>query len=93
MGMVLIPGFMLDADLWRDVEPELAAYGPIIHADLSRDSSTAEMASRAIAVAMAEMVLVGFSMGGHVALEIVRQASERVIALILIATSEQGDRN
>lgn len=91
MAMLMVPGFMLDADLWRDVEPALSRFGPISHADLSQDDTLAEMARRAITKAPAEFALVGFSMGGYVAREIVRQAPARVTALILIATSGRGD--
>lgn len=91
MAMVLVPGFMLDADLWRDMEPLLVRFGPISHADLTRDGTLVEMAERALADAPPAFVLVGFSMGGYVAREIVRQAPDRVNALILIATSARGD--
>lgn len=92
MSMLLIPGFMLDADLWRDVTPALyAAYGPIVHADLSRDGTIGDMARHVLEDAPDEFILVGFSMGGYVAREIVRQAPQRVEALVLIATSARGD--
>lgn len=91
MSMLLVPGFMLDADLWRDVVPELAEFHPIMHADLSRDASIHDMAQRALESAPDTFALVGFSMGGYVAREIVRQAPERVSCLILVATSARGD--
>ncbi len=91
MAMLLVPGFMLDADLWRDVVPALGDYGPATYADLSQDSSIAAMARRALLDAPARFVLIGFSMGGYVAREIVRQAPDRVTALVLIATSARGD--
>jgi pimeloyl-ACP methyl ester carboxylesterase len=91
MAMILVPGFMLDADLWRDVEPGLTRIGPISHADLSQDETLQDMARRVLAEAPSEFVLLGFSMGGYVAREIVRQAPERVSALILVATSARGD--
>jgi pimeloyl-ACP methyl ester carboxylesterase len=91
MSMLLIPGFMLDADLWRDVMPGLADFQPITHADLSRDTSIHDMAQRALANAPETFALVGFSMGGYVAREIVRQAPDRVHSLVLIATSARGD--
>ncbi|WP_266064081.1 alpha/beta fold hydrolase [Brucella intermedia] len=87
MAILFVPGFMLDAELWHEVEPMLRVYGPAFHADLSKDASIADMARRALAGAPSNFVLIGFSMGGYVAREIVRQAPERVSALILIATS------
>lgn len=91
MSMLLVPGFMLDADLWRDVEPGLTEFGPLQHADLAQDATISEMARRALSEAPPRFVLVGFSMGGYVAREILRQDPGRVSALILIATSARGD--
>lgn len=91
MTTLLVPGYMLDAELWRDVEPGLSGSGPVIHADLSQDATLQDMASRALSDAPASFVLIGFSMGGYVAREIVRQAPQRVSALVLIATSARGD--
>lgn len=91
MQLLLLPGFMLDSDLWKDVEPLLEPLGDIYHADLSKDASIPDMARRALAEISGQFVVVGFSMGGYVAREIVRQAPERVSALILVATSARGD--
>lgn len=91
MALLLIPGFMLDADIWRDVAPGLQSFAPLIHVDTSRDASIPEMAARALATAPDRFAVIGFSMGGYVAREIVRQAPERVSALILIATSARAD--
>lgn len=91
MPLLLIPGFMLDADLWRDVVDDLEPFGPIVHADLSRGTSVAEMARQALSDAPASFIAIGFSMGGYVAREIVRMAPDRVAALVLIATSARGD--
>jgi pimeloyl-ACP methyl ester carboxylesterase len=87
MALLLIPGFMLDAD----IEPRLQPFGPIVHADTSRDTTIAEIAARALAEMPDRFAVIGFSMGGYVAREIVRLAPERVCALILIATSARAD--
>ena len=91
MDILLIPGFMLDADLWRDVLPALAPFGGVHHADLSQDSAIEDMAHTALLSAPPVFVVVGFSMGGYVAREVVRQAPHRVIGIVLIATSARGD--
>jgi pimeloyl-ACP methyl ester carboxylesterase len=91
MSLVLLPGFMLDADLWRDVEPALARLGPILHGDLFQDGTIGDMARRVLAAAPPRFVLVGFSMGGYVAREIARLAPARVAALVLVATSARAD--
>ena len=91
MTVLLVPGFMADADLWRDVEAALAPWGPIRHADTSRDKTIVAMAERALAEVEGTFIIIGFSMGGYVAREVARLASERVQALVLVATSARGD--
>jgi len=90
-GMVLVPGMMCDAGLWQEMVDDLAAYGPLIYGDLSRDDSLETMAASVLSGAPERFSLVGFSLGGYVAREMVRQAPERVQRLILIATSSQQD--
>lgn len=89
--LVLIPGFMLDETLWRELEPQLSALGPVIHADLRAGETIAAMADHILASCPPRFVLLGFSLGGYVAREIARRVPQRVIALILIATSAQPD--
>jgi len=94
MALLLVPGFMADETLWRDMLPQLAPYGPVTHADLRHDTSVEAMARRALASAPPSFLLIGFSMGGYVARDIVRLASDygkRVEALVLIATSTRPD--
>src|SRR5690348_17941151 len=51
----------------------------------------AEMARIALAGAPPSFALAGFSMGGYVALEMLRQAPERITRLALLDTSARGD--
>lgn len=91
MTLMLIPGFMLDADLWGDVAPALAPVGPLIAADLSQGDSLPDMAARLLAQAPARVSVLGFSMGGYVARQMVRMAPERIERLVLVATSARPD--
>jgi pimeloyl-ACP methyl ester carboxylesterase len=91
MSLLLVPGFMADETLWRDLEAPLARFAPIHHADLRHDTSIEAMARRALETAPPSFLLVGFSMGGYVARDIARLAPERVRALVLIATSTRPD--
>ncbi len=90
MTIFFVPGFMLDADLWRNIEPDLHGFGPFAYAEMSLDGSIEALAERALADAPPRFVLIGFSMGGYVAREMARRAPERVQALVLIATSARG---
>ena len=91
MSLLLVPGYMLDETLWDDVAQGLGKFGPLAHADLRHDATIDAMASRALADAPGNFILIGFSMGGYVAREIVRMAPHRVQALVLIATSTRPD--
>lgn len=89
--LLLVPGFMLDADLWTDLRPDLEAIGEVIDVDTTRDTSIAAIGNRALIATEGPVVVVGFSMGGYVAREMAYQAPERVKALLLIATSAAPD--
>lgn len=89
--IVFLPGLICDARLWRDVIDGLAdTIAPMV-ADLRLDDTIAAMASRTLAAAPPRFALAGLSMGGYVALEIMRQAPERVTHLALFDTSARPD--
>lgn len=84
--LVLIPGFMADEDLWREMAPMLRAKRciPLV----ARRGDTLEaMARELLPACPPKFVAVGFSMGGYVARAIARVAPERVLGLVQIATS------
>ncbi|WP_230785317.1 alpha/beta fold hydrolase [Aurantimonas coralicida] len=64
---------------------------PIRIADTTRDASVTAMAERLLADAPESFALCGLSMGGYVALEVLRLAPERVLAAVLMATSHRAD--
>ena len=81
LPLVLLPGLLCDARLWRDPAAALADLTPVHHADLTLDDSVAGMAARVLEAAPPVFALAGLSMGGYVAFEILRQAPERVARL------------
>ncbi|HEX4862239.1 MAG TPA: alpha/beta fold hydrolase [Rhizomicrobium sp.] len=91
--LILLPGMLCDGAFWRaqmrdlgDVaDCRVAGYG------LADDFDT--MADIVLATAPQSFALAGHSMGGRVALEIVRRAPGRVRALALIATDYRGHSN
>jgi pimeloyl-ACP methyl ester carboxylesterase len=87
--LLLLPGLICDERLWRDVIGGLDARAQV--ADLTQDDSIPAMAARTLATAPARFALAGLSMGGYVAFEIMRQASERVTHLALLDTSARAD--
>jgi pimeloyl-ACP methyl ester carboxylesterase len=93
--LLLLPGLLCDARLWRDCLP--AGATPHI-ADLTRDDSVAAMAQRALELmtGVPRFAVAGLSMGGYVALEVWRQAGVcqaggRVSHLALLDTSARAD--
>lgn len=90
-ALVLIPGLNCDAQLWESVAPRLADLAEIFVPDLSAEPTIAGMAQAVLAMAPPKFALAGLSMGGYVALEIMRQAPERVSRLALLDTSARPD--
>ena len=92
MKLVLVPGLLCDFRLWQHQIAEFSNEYEIIVGDTFRDDSIAGMASRIIEQADGqEFALAGLSMGGYVALEIVRQAQSKVRGLALLDTSARPD--
>lgn len=90
MEILLIPGFMLGADLWREMRPALEQYGRIADVDTSQDDSVEAMAERAVSALTGPAVVIGFSMGGYVARAMTYRAPDKVRGLALVATSSRG---
>lgn len=90
--VAFFPGLLCDARLWGpQVEGLGARIDPWI-ADFTREDSIAGMAARALAdCPFPKFALAGLSMGGYVALEVMRQAPERVERLALLDTQARGD--
>src|SRR2546426_413380 len=79
------------ARLYAEQIPALWRFGPVTVADHTRDDSMAGIARRILADAPPRFALVGLSMGGYVAFEILRQAPARVMRLALLDTSARPD--
>lgn len=91
-SLILLPGLASDATLWRDQLPVLRARGPVHVSDVhSRHATLPEMAAALLAEHPGPLRLVGTSMGGILALEVLRQAPQRVAALALLGSSARPD--
>jgi pimeloyl-ACP methyl ester carboxylesterase len=88
---VLVAGLNCSARLYAEQIPVLWRYGPVIVADHRRDDTMAAMARRVLASAPPRFALVGLSMGGYLAFEILRQAAGRVARLALLDTGARAD--
>ena len=90
-NLVLLPGLLCDATLWHHQHKYLGELAEITIADFTDDDSMAGMAEASLAKAPERFALAGLSMGGYVALEIMRRAPERVTKLALLDTSDRGE--
>jgi pimeloyl-ACP methyl ester carboxylesterase len=89
--LVLIPGLMCDAAVWEPVLPALQQVpglrlGAIHIADHGTAGSLSAMATQILQSVPGRLAVAGHSMGGRVALEIWRQAPQRVSRLALLDT-------
>src|SRR5215813_793350 len=71
--------------------PALWRFGPVEIADHTRDDSMDAIATRILAAAPPRFALAGLSMGGFIALTIMRHAPERVQKLALLDTSARPE--
>lgn len=89
--VLFLPGLLCDAGLWRHQVTALQPHADCVVADLTRDGTMAAMASRAMEGLPPRFAVVGLSMGGYVAFELLRQAPHRVARLCLMDTSARPD--
>lgn len=88
---VLVPGLLCTPRLYQEQIPALWRLGAVTVADHTRDGGMSGIALRVLSAAPERFALVGLSMGGYVALEIMRQAPERVVKLALLDTTARPD--
>nr|WP_307718701.1 alpha/beta fold hydrolase [Azospirillum sp. B4] len=82
---------LCDAALWRHQTRDLADLADVRVADLTGAESMADLAAGVLAMAPRRFSLAALSMGGYVALEVMRRASDRVERLALMDTSARPD--
>ena len=89
--MVLVPGLLCDDRLFRYQAKHLAGLADPVVADVVRNASVSEMARAVLDAAPERFALAGLSLGGYIALEIMRVAPVRVARLALLDTSARAD--
>ena len=91
LPVVLIPGLLLTPQLYAPQLEALWAHGSVVLANHTRADSMAELARGILAQAPPRFALVGLSMGGYIAFEILRQAPGRVARVALLDTAARPD--
>ena len=84
--LLLLPGLICDDRLWAAQVEALADHDPVAVPGYPGARSLAAMAEHSLALAPPTFSLAGHSMGGRVALEILRMAPQRVERLALLDT-------
>lgn len=91
--IVFLPGFMCDGRLFQAQKASLSRNGYLcLDGDITRSASIESIAHDVLTDAPKKFALAGLSMGGIVALEIVRQAPDCVTHLALLNTTAHADR-
>jgi len=90
--LVLLPGMMCDARLFGPQIAALSGTTPLISVPLTGHDSVAALAADVLACAPIRFALAGLSMGGIVAMEVLRQAPDRVARLALLDTNPLAER-
>lgn len=86
LNLVLVPGLLCDKTVWK---PQLKALKGLVRmqvADHANLDSLGAMAEKILAQAPPKFAVAGHSMGGRVALEVVRRAASRITGLALLDT-------
>ncbi|MFN9334910.1 MAG: alpha/beta fold hydrolase, partial [Alphaproteobacteria bacterium] len=89
--LLLLPGMLCDARLWRDQIEAFGASHRVVVACLTGHDSIAAMAEAALTGLDGPLAVAGLSMGGHVALEVIRRAPRQVTRLALFDNSARAD--
>jgi pimeloyl-ACP methyl ester carboxylesterase len=86
-SVVFLPGMMCDARLF---EPQIRAFSathPVMVAPITHGQRIEEIASNLLTVLPQKFALAGLSMGGIVAMELLRRAPERITRIALMDTN------
>ncbi|MCC6919486.1 MAG: alpha/beta fold hydrolase [Alphaproteobacteria bacterium] len=91
LPIVFIPGLLTTGRIYQHQAEHLGQRHPILFANSWSGATMAESARQILDAAPERFALVGTSMGGYVAFEILRQAAGRVARLALLSTSARPD--
>jgi len=89
--LVLLPAMGCDGQLWARQIVDLSRLAQPEFGDLSRDDTLDGMAARVLADAPPRFAVAGVSLGGYVAMEMVRQAPDRITRIALFGTRDSMD--
>lgn len=88
--LILLSGLLCDHEIWADVAQLLNAGNKLQIISFAGFSSIEAMATHVLASAPETFAIAGHSMGGRVAMEVVRRAPNRILGLALLNTGVHG---
>jgi pimeloyl-ACP methyl ester carboxylesterase len=89
--LLLLPGMMCDDRLFGPQIKALSGKREVLTGEIGAADSMAELAQILLKTAPQRFALAGLSMGGIVAMEVIRQAPERVTRLALLDTNPRAE--
>lgn len=89
--LVLLPGMMCDARLFFPQIAALSGRVPVMTAPMGAADGMEALAKSVLEIAPPRFALAGLSMGGILAMEILRQAPDRVDRLALLDTNPRAE--
>lgn len=89
--IILVPGQLCSSEVFAAQVSVLWPHGSVTVVNTLQWTAVADMASDILAAAPPVFALCGISMGGYIALELMRQAPHRVAKLALLDTSARAD--
>lgn len=90
--LLLLPGLMNDARVWDPVRNALPGGRNVVVAQTHSANTIPALAAAALdAMPPGRFAVAGFSLGGYVALEVCRQAHDRIAGIALLNTGARAD--
>jgi len=90
--LLLLPGIMNDARVWHPVEEALPRGRKVVVGNTHLHDHVSAIAAAAIeSMPPGKFAVGGFSLGGYVALEVCRQAPDRIAGVALLDTGARAD--
>ena len=90
-NLILVPGLICDDEVWAYTQEHLSDVADCRTVPADEADTMQDLARAVLDTAPETFAIAGFSMGGYVAMEVLRQAPGRVTRLALLDTSSRGD--
>lgn len=90
--LVLVPGLLCNHHMWERQYEALKDHMQVVIANVRKDTSVKDMATRVLDTVTGNFAIAGLSMGGYVTLEVLAQGADRVSHFALMDTNAYADQ-